>query len=46
MDTLLTAVDCASAALMAAAATLDEDDSEASTWNDIVFYLQLGALLG
>lgn len=46
MDTLLTAVDCASAALMAAATTRDEDDSDASAWNDVVFYLQLGALFG
>lgn len=45
MNALLTAVDCASAALMAAAAVFD-GESEAATMNDIVFFLQLAALVG
>lgn len=45
MNALLTAVDCASAALMAAAAVFD-GESEAATMNNIVFFLQLAALVG
>lgn len=43
MSALLTAVDCASAALMAVAASLDEGSG---TYNDVVFLMQLAALFG
>lgn len=44
MNAMLTAVDCASSALMLGAAGFDED--ETSTFNDIAFVLQLVALIG
>lgn len=44
MNVLLTAVDCASSALMLGAAGFDEE--ETSTFNDIAFVLQLMALVG
>ncbi|CAM9339220.1 unnamed protein product, partial [Scytosiphon promiscuus] len=43
MNAMLTAVDCASSALMLGAAGFDED--ETSTFNDIAFLLQLVALI-
>lgn len=44
MNAMLTAVDCASSALMLGAAGFDEE--ETSTFNDIAFVLQLLALIG